>query len=191
MDKDPAELKESLRKKLLERRKSINAEKYVDASGRITERLRQQSEYRQAEMIHCYVSLNDRGEVDTHPLIRDMLKHKKRVVVPVTDFDTDSLRHVVLNSFDDLQPNKWGVPEPSIGIKADVRELELVVVPMVAGDKKGNRLGYGKGFYDRFLAEVDCPTIGLCFEECMIEKIPVEPFDIKLDKIITQERAVG
>lgn len=177
---------------MLERRRNISEEKYVDASSRITERLRGQPEYRNAALIHCYVSLNDRGEVDTHPLIRAMLHTEKRVVVPATDFETDTLRHVILNSYDDLSPNKWGVPEPETdaGIEADVGELELVIVPMVAGDRQCNRLGYGKGFYDRFLAETECPTLGLCFEECIVDVIPVEPFDVRLDKIITQNRVI-
>lgn len=185
------ERKEALRNELLERRKSISGEHYKDASQRIRSGLMRQPEYREANSIHCYVSLNDRGEIDTHPLIREMLQSEKRVVVPVTDFDNDSLRHVVLRDYNDLSPNKWGVPEPGGGKEIDPVELDLVVVPMVGGDQQCNRLGYGKGFYDRFLAQTDCPTIGLCFDECIVGEIPVEPFDVRLDKIITQERVIG
>lgn len=148
------------------------------------------AEFNTSETVHCYVSMNGRREVDTHGLIRDMFSLGKRVVVPVTNFDEGTLSHFVLNSFDDLESNKWGVLEPNGGKQISPKELDLVVIPMVGGDEQGNRIGYGEGFYDRFLKEVLCPKIGLIFERNIIEQIPVEDFDIPLDKIITEQRII-
>jgi 5-formyltetrahydrofolate cyclo-ligase len=71
-----------------------------------------------------------------------------------------------------------------------IEKLGLVIVPMVGGDNQKNRIGYGKGFYDRFLKQVDCPTVGLLFNECLVQKIPVEPFDVSLGKIITEDQII-
>ncbi|HKK44144.1 MAG TPA: 5-formyltetrahydrofolate cyclo-ligase, partial [Balneolaceae bacterium] len=80
--------------------------------------------------------------------------------------------------------------EPNGGEQVSPKELDLVVIPMVGGDEQRNRIGYGEGFYDRFLSLVSCPKIGLTFEQNIVERIPVEDFDITLDKIITEQRVI-
>lgn len=183
--------KEKQRRRYLRIRRSIPADEYEQYSERIIGRLREWSPFKQAEKIHCYVSLNERGEVNTSDLIREMDKGAKQVIVPVTDFDTGTLKHIELTGFEDLRPNRWGVPEPETGREVSPGELDLVIVPMVAGDLQRNRLGYGKGFYDRFLSEVECPAAGLVFERCLADELPVEPFDVRLDVLITEERIIG
>ncbi len=182
--------KEELRQTLLERRKSISGPDYYGASADIIEELKEQREYQNAETIHCYVSINKRREVETRALIKEMLFKGKKVVVPITDFENGILDHIQLRSFDDLKENKWGVLEPNGGEQVSLDEMELVIVPMVGADEQCNRIGYGKGFYDRFLKEVSCPKIGLIFEQNVIEEIPVEEFDVPMDKIITEERII-
>lgn len=119
-----------------------------------------------------------------------MLSQGKKVVVPVTNFVDGTLKHVLLSSFDILQENKWGVLEPTSGERVSTEQLELVIVPMVGGDEEGNRMGYGEGFYDRFLSNVSCPKIGLLFEQNVIDALPVADYDIPLDKIITEQRVI-
>lgn len=182
--------KEKLRAKLLNRRKEIPADEFGEASAVIIQQLKELAEFKEAETIHCYVSMNGRREVNTHGFIRDMLSAGKRVVVPVTNFKKGILNHVALESIDDLESNKWGVLEPGNGKQIAPEALDLVVIPMVGGDELGNRIGYGKGFYDRFLKEVSCSKIGLIFERNIVEQIPVEDFDIPLDKIITERRII-
>lgn len=188
---DLRQQKEELRQHLLEQRKAISEATFLKASTAIVQKLKQQQEYINADVIHCYVSINDRREVDTHGLIQEMLSFHKKVVVPVTNFQEGTLTHIHLNSYEKLETNKWGVPEPGDGEEISPEELELVIVPMVAGDEHCNRIGYGKGFYDRFLKQVHCPTIGLIFERNIIEKVPVEDFDIPLNKILTEERIIN
>ena len=181
------ETKEALRRRLRSQRKSISEANFATWSATIVDLLQKQEEYRQANTIHCYVSMNKRREVNTHPLIQKMLEAGKTVVVPQTQFKDHSLRHFKIPSFDDLTKNKWGVLEPEGGENVAIKELDLVVVPLVAGDRERNRIGYGGGFYDRFLSQVACPKIGLCFEQNILSELPTEPFDIALDKIISEE----
>jgi|AntRauTorcE11897_2_1112592.scaffolds.fasta_scaffold06080_2 5-formyltetrahydrofolate cyclo-ligase len=184
------EKKHELRKKLLERRSSIPEGEYLQKSSQICERLSELEVFKQTQTIHCYVSMNDRREVNTHPLLKQMLASDKKVVLPITQTETGILRHVYLEKFEALNKNKWGVLEPVNGEEAVIEKLSLVIVPMVGGDNQKNRIGYGKGFYDRFLKQVDCPTVGLLFNECLVQKIPVEPFDVSLGKIITEDQII-
>jgi 5-formyltetrahydrofolate cyclo-ligase len=180
--------KNKLRKELLKLRSSIPEWEYLKKSVQICDQLKELEVFTKASAIHCYVSMNKRREVNTHPLIKQMLANSKKVVVPITQMETGTLTQVRLHSFNDLEENAWGVLEPVGGEQVEIDALELVIVPMAGGDRQKNRIGYGKGFYDRFLDDVECPTIGLTFEECMIEEIPTEPFDVPLDTVITEKQ---
>lgn len=181
--------KQKLRKELLKKRKSISKEEFLQKSTQIFKRLTEQAEFKKANTIHCYVSINERREVNTHPLIKKMLEDEKRVVVPFTQIEKGTLLHIKLDNFEDLKPNRWGVLEPQEGNEVNPKELDLVIVPMVGGDSHKNRIGYGRGFYDRFLRQTNCPKIGLLFEACLVDKVPVEEFDVGLDKILTEKKA--
>jgi len=182
--------KGEIREKLRSRRAGILESEFLSRSSSITRALQQQQEYAAARTIHCYVSMNDRREVNTHPLIAAIIEEGRDLVVPVTHFGEGTLSHYTLTSFDELKPNKWGVLEPEDGIERTSQEFELVIVPMVGGDERGHRLGYGGGFYDRFLKEVQCPAVGLCFEQNIISLLPIESYDIPMNKIITEERII-
>lgn len=185
-----SERKEKIRKALLQERENIPEEYFRWASDKIIASLLQLQEIQSAEVIHIYVSMNARREVNTHGIIKKMLASGKKVVVPVTNFENGTLKHVQLMDFDDLKANEWGVLEPVSELEVDVEEIEVVVVPMVGGDEQCNRMGYGKGFYDRFLQKVEYPKIGLLFEKTLRKVIPTEKFDIPLDKLITEERVI-
>jgi len=188
---EQAKQKQELRQELLKVRSDLSPEAYREKSDKIIGRLKTQPEFIKAEIIHCYVSMNERNEVNTHGLLKDLVKSNKKPVVSITNFEEGTLSHKYLGSVDDLQKNKWGVPEPVKGQDAEVNDLELVIVPMVGGDSERNRIGYGKGFYDRFLQNVTCPSIGLLFDSCLVRSVPVEPFDISLDKCITESKIIS
>ncbi|MGK7368697.1 MAG: 5-formyltetrahydrofolate cyclo-ligase [Candidatus Halalkalibacterium sp. M3_1C_030] len=185
-----AKHKDEIRQKLLKGRKGLSREEYLERSDKIIANLKAQPEFNEAHIIHCYVSMNQRNEVNTHGLLKFLIKSEKRPVVSITNFDDGTLSHRYLGSFDDLQKNKWGVLEPVRGEDASVKDFDLVIVPMVGGDDEKNRIGYGKGFYDRFLQKVNCPTIGLLFDRCLVPSVPVESFDISLDKCITETKII-
>lgn len=184
------ESKEKLREALLEQRESIPEPQYYGASADIVERLKEVAEYQNATTVHCYVSMNKRREVETRELIREMLDKDKDVIVPITNVEDGTLKNVRLHSFDELEENQWGVLEPANGEEVSGDKFDLVIVPMVGGDEQGNRIGYGKGFYDRFLQDVGCIKIGLLFEDNVVKEIPTEKFDIPMDKIVTENRII-
>lgn len=188
---DTRQQKEKLRQQLLSSRKAISREEFESNSEKIVSKLKEQPQFLEADTTHCYVSMNERREVDTHGLIKEQLAKGKEVVVPVTNFNDGTFTNIKIPEFDVLKKNKWGVLEPEGGEHIAIDEIELVIVPMVGGDEQCNRIGYGKGFYDRFLKEVSCPAIGLLFEQNIIPTVPVEDFDIPLDKIITEQRILS
>lgn len=181
--------KEQLRSELLKRREKIGAEEFKRNSSEIVARLQTLPVMQQARTIHCYISMNERREVNTHGLIRWLLASNKRVVVPITDFKTTSLINVELNSFGELSKNKWGVLEPpENNRRIPPAQFDLIIVPMVGADAQCNRIGYGKGFYDRFLQNVEATSVGLCFQHCKVDEIPVEPFDVSLSAVVTEQQ---
>lgn len=182
--------KEKIRRELLNRRSRIPEEEYLERSERIVSRLLRLPEVINARTVHCYISMNNRREVNTHGLIKELIHSGHNVAVPITHTESGTLTHTRLNDFEDMQPNAWGVMEPQTGEKVAVEDLGLVIVPMVGGDLNRNRIGYGKGFYDRFLQHVSCPSVGLLFETCLMDEIPTEPFDVPLDKLVTETRVV-
>lgn len=183
--------KEELRKNLLNQRSDIPEPEFYGASADIIERLKGLLEYENASIIHCYVSMNKRREVETRVLIKEMLAKGKEVVVPITNVEDGTLKNVRLHSFNELEENQWGVLEPPSGEEVTEDKFDLIIVPMVGGDEEGNRIGYGKGFYDRFLQKVDCKKIGLSFDQNILKKIPTENFDIPMDKIVTENRIIN
>ena len=184
------EQKQTLRESVLEKRNQLEESSWLDSSKRIVQALMETDLYKKANVIHTYMSMNSRREVSTDLLVEEMLTANKRVIVPITDFRTNTLSHTEIKSSSDLQENKWGVREPKDQEEFDISKLDLVIIPMAAADRNGNRLGYGQGFYDRFLSKTEAQKIGLVFNEFLFDTIPVEEFDKKLDVIITEEEVI-
>lgn len=191
-------MKKRLREKLLKRRDSIPPELKAQKEAAIEKRLFTLDAFKKSKSILMYVSF--RSEVDTRKYLDDMLRSGKRLILPVVDS-----RHNVLKLYDvkdtsELAPGYMGIPEPNIreNRRVTIKDIDLVVIPGTGFDAKGNRLGYGGGYYDRLLsyeskqlAEIEhIPTIALAFEEQIGEDIPAEPHDITVDMIITDERLI-
>ncbi len=167
----------------------LKAQKETDRrrkSEAIRRKLVRLAVYRRATMVACYVSLP--YEVDTHRLIDNMLTTGKRVAVPYVrgrDLRWSELREWAR----DLRPGAFGVLEPQPRARRLVRaqELGMVVVPGVAFDRSGHRLGHGHGYFDRFLATLPgrTPTIGLCFDFQLLAALPHEPHDHPIDAVLT------
>lgn len=184
------EKKESLRQQVLSERQQMDEEEWLHKSNQIIQSLLDTQYYNKASTVHTYVSMNKRREVCTDRLLKHLLDNHKRTVVPVTNFQEGTLNHSEINSLDDLEKNKWGVAEPKSVHPVNIESLDLIIVPMAAADRSGNRLGYGKGFYDRFLSETKALKAGLIFSDFLFEEIPVGEFDIKLDVIITEDEMI-
>lgn len=182
--------KDSVREELIARRNEITEQQHREWSDRIIQTLKVQSEFQEAKTVHCYVSMNKRREVDTHSMLKELVDSQKQVAVPVMEFGSNRLHHHRLKSFEELVPNDWGVPEPVNIRPIQPTEFDLIIVPMAGGDEQCNRMGYGKGYYDRFLKEAECPAIGLSYECTILPSIPADSHDVALTRIITEKRVI-
>ncbi|WP_421774541.1 5-formyltetrahydrofolate cyclo-ligase [Gracilimonas sp.] len=182
--------KQKLREKVLAERQQVSVEDWKKKSELIISSFMNADFYKESQTIHTYISMNQRREVCTDNLVEDLLEGEKRVVVPITNFEEGTLTHSEIRAISDLQKNKWGVAEPKQITPVEVGELDLIVVPMAAADRRGNRLGYGKGFYDRFLGETTALKVGLVFDAFLFDEIPTEKFDKKLDVIISENEVI-
>ena len=185
--------------KVQQRRKAYdarNAQKDKDAaSRRIVDKFLEHAAYRRAMTVMFY--LHCRSEVRTRDRVREQLSGDKLVVVPYCTKDADGQNRLGLWKLEDLQelqPGTWGILEPpkerwgESGKEIAPEALDLVMVPGVAFDRRGGRLGNGAGYYDRLLKSVrkDTVLIGVCFEAQIMPEIVMEAHDIYMDYVITE-----
>jgi 5-formyltetrahydrofolate cyclo-ligase len=189
---DPVTLKRALRTDLLARRANLT-ETWIDAAcNDMFIKWRNRFSMRQVAWIHIFQSILERKEVDTAPFMHYLrVKHSRvNIVVPVVDHAHDTLRHVHVHDEIELVKNRWGIPEPKMPVEyVQPMMLDMVLVPLLGFDLQGNRIGYGKGYYDRFLPLLrpHCLKVGLAFELSLVaEGIPVEPHDVRLDFVVTE-----
>lgn len=140
--------------------------------------------YKNFETFLVYISID--SEVGTTDIIRYLLNNNKKVAVPFCSGKNMSFYYI--ESLEDLIEGKFGIPSVDISVSKKVENFDnaLCIVPAVSFDNNGNRLGYGGGYYDRFLSENKLTTLGLCFDRCISEHIPTEKFDIKIDYVLSE-----
>lgn len=180
-DKKMMERKKELRRQvaLLKTRHSSSATRQ---SAEILAALEAHPAFRAATTVLLYHSLKD--EVDTHEFIRKWSR-EKRILLPVVVGDDLELR--LYTGPEDLKPGAYGIEEPTGELFTDYADIDFIAVPGVAFDRNGNRLGRGKGYYDRLLPRIPSAyKAGICFPFQLVEEVPAEPFDIRMDEIITQ-----
>lgn len=139
------------------------------------------------KVYHVFLSIEKNNEPNTTRLLNLLWGKEKKVVVSCSDFTQGTMQHFLLNRETDLQLNAFGIPEPVNAPNFPVLDIDVVFVPLLGVDKLGNRLGYGKGFYDRFLGECrpDTLKVGLSFFDPIEVFQEVYPHDIRLDYCVT------
>lgn len=187
--------REELREKVRTVRRGQTEEQTLEKSRRIQERLFTLQEFLNSRTVTFYVAKKVEGEVETKQMIRDSLRMTKRVLVPITDRPSRRLIFSELRDYEEeLAPGIFDIPEPREEYRRIVpsENTDLVVVPGIVFDSRGYRLGYGFGYYDRFLYMLspETPTVGLAFEFQIVEEIPTEEHDIPVHKIITEKREI-
>lgn len=185
--------KSELRKNVLKARGALLPVEVAEKSARVAERLLGMEEYRKASTIMAY--LDFRNEVQTGGLLERAMAAGKRMAVPVTDIANRRLTPALLKHFPgDLQPGAWGIlePKPECMRPLEPEELDLVIVPGVAFDVDGNRLGYGGGFYDRFLLRTrpDTVYLALAFELQVRPEVYPGSHDIPVHYLLTEDRLI-
>lgn len=183
-------LKKEIRKKILEIKNALSTEIIQEKSRRIFEELKKKDFYSNANNVMLYISFG--SEVMTRPIIDDLLSRGKRVFIPVTVPATKALIVSELKDYEeDLQVGHFGVMEPKEEALRPVEPniLDLVIVPGVAFDQRGYRIGYGGGYYDRFLPRLPekTTTVSLAFDMQLIDEVPISQYDIPVQYILTEE----
>ncbi|MFO7153496.1 MAG: 5-formyltetrahydrofolate cyclo-ligase [Caldicoprobacter oshimai] len=188
IDKAKAVTKEDIRRMMARRRKEMGQQEIDEKSVRIAEFLLSLDFIKNSQTIMAYVNMP--GEVRTEKIIEDLLKAGKTVVVPVCITQTVDLLASQIKGLDELVAGHYGILEPKKEYirPVDPSILEVIIVPGLAFDIHGNRIGHGKGYYDRFLMKVPpfAKKVGLAFDFQVMPSVPVCHFDVPMDLIITE-----
>ena len=146
-------------------------------------------EYQKARAILSYVSMEE--EVSTRVIIANLISIGKTVVVPIVDPKTETLTFHEIKSADELVPGYKGIPEPkNCACVFPCAGIDLAIIPGLAFDEKGRRLGRGKGMFDKCLGELACPKIALAFDFQVVSSVPAASHDLPVDIIITEKRVI-
>lgn len=177
--------KEELRAQASRKRRYIPARQKEKFDKQIYKNIVDLPEWKKAKNVFIYISTKE--EASTLELIRNYLG-KKKIIVPKshTKFNTLTLHEI--KSFDDTAKGHYSILEPMPHTEiVDPKEVDLAIIPGVAFDKKGHRIGYGKAYYDGLTAYLTCPKIGLAYEVQIVDNIPAQKHDIPVDGIVTEE----
>ena len=178
-------IKSELRKLYKEKRNNLSKENIKSSQENIYKQVFKY-DFSSVSTIHIFLSIERHKEINTNPIIDFLLLNNKKVIVSKSNFKDNTLSHFLFDRTTTLEINHYGISEPINAKGIDVKQIDLVFVPLLISDEKNYRVGYGKGFYDRFLSEcrTDVKTIGLNFFK-PIEKIEdVNEFDVALNQII-------
>lgn len=185
--------KGELRKEIKLKRENLNKEIKAKYDENIKKALFESEVYKNSKVVFIYVNMD--SEVNTTEIIKDLFSSDKKVAVPKVIPINTKERHMKALKIDSmLQLNEsgaFGILEPSLECDDISGEVDLIIIPGLAFDIKGNRLGYGGGFYDRFLSKYpNCKRVALCYDFQILEEVPHEFFDEKVQVIISEERII-
>lgn len=188
--------KKALRKETLTKRKNLDTAEKENMDEKILDRFFESKYYKEAKKIFIYISYD--SEIDTIKIIDKAFKDGKKIYVPRTEFESRLMDAVEITSFDNLIKSSYGILEPSINTPyINPNELDLIVVPGVAFDRKGGRMGYGAGFYDRYFKKINknnierITKIALAYDFQVLEEVPMSAQDVPVDYIITEKEFIS
>ena len=180
--------KAELRKLYLEKRRGLTEDEVASCSRVIADMLFAEFDFAKLKVVHCFISIAKFNEVDTSIIFERVWDEfpNVRTAVPRVDDATGELEHLHYGRDTNMVKNAWGIAEPSGSERVDPKDIDLVIVPLLCFDERGYRVGYGKGFYDRFLREcrADCVTAGLSFFPPEIEIKDIHDGDFALDMFV-------
>lgn len=179
-------LKKDLRQKYKELRKSLSINEIDELSIAIANNTLTLPIW-DRDTFHVFLPIERLNEVNTEFIMHILQGKDKNIVISKSNFETHEMSHYLLTDNTKFQTNEYGIPEPTNGIAINTQNIEVVFVPLLTFDKKGNRIGYGKGFYDIFLNQCKTNTIkiGVSFFNVEEEITDIHEHDIKLDFCIT------
>ncbi len=183
--------KQRLRMECKEKRILLSASEKARLDHKITNKLCNLWQYREAKTVLCYVSTDI--EVDTFELLRRALDEGKTVAVPRCIDGTREMDFYGITDFSQLSSGAFGVLEPDPARCEKLFDLSsgLCIIPALAYDRSGYRLGYGKGYYDRFLSRFSGETVGLVYASCLYERLPHGKFDRCAERVVTENQVLN
>ena len=178
--------KKELRKTYKAHRKDLSENQIEDLSLSISNQLLKLPIWANS-FYHIFLAIEEQKEVNTDYILNILSGKDKNILISKSDFKTGNMTHFLLTDSTLIKRNDYNIPEPIAGIEISNDKIEVVFVPLLAFDSLGNRVGYGKGFYDRFLAQAkpDVIKIGLSLNEPIEPIEDLNPFDVALDFAIT------
>lgn len=187
--------KKELRKIYLEKRRALSDAEFVQLSHLLCEQFFSGVDLAFIRVLHVFIPIDKNREPDTW-LIIDRLRREFphiRLSIPRVNQDDGTLENYFFEGLHQLKPNAWGIPEPTQGVPTPPEKIDMVIIPLLAFDKQGQRVGYGKGFYDRLLAgcRPDCKRVGISFFEAVDRIDDTQPHDQPLHLVITPGNTVA
>ena len=177
-----------MRKVYRDKRREMGPEEVESCSRVIADRLFAEFDFARLKVVHCFISIPKFNEVDTSIIFERIWDEypNVRTAVPRVDDATGELEHFYYDRDTNMVKNAWGIEEPAGAERTDPKDIDLVIVPLLCFDERGYRVGYGKGYYDRFLryCRADCVTAGLSFFPPEIEIKDVHDGDFALNMFI-------
>lgn len=186
--------KNELRKLFLAKQKSLSSDERSEKSTKICNNFFKAFDLSKISFLHCFLPIKKFNEIDTSIIITEIWQRFPTIetVVPQVNFQNLELQSLIYKADTELTENSWNIFEPMHDKFIKPVQIDMVLVPLLCVDKKGLRVGYGKGFYDRFLKDCrpDCLKIGLSYFEPIDEISDVNEFDVKLDFCVYPENIV-
>jgi 5-formyltetrahydrofolate cyclo-ligase len=177
--------KSALRKHLLEKRDATSAELRDIVSEKIHENLKKNSSFINAQNIACYFPIG--SEVNTHNIMLDTLEQGKNLLLP--KIIGDNIEFYIVSNLEKLEKGRFEIMEPKDSCEK-AKKIDCMLIPTVGVSKLGVRLGYGHGYYDRFLSSTDTMKISLTYSKQIVKSIPSDSHDIKIDWIVTEDENI-
>lgn len=187
---DIRELKNEYRTKAKQYRTSLSQKQKQELDNKIVQNLIALNKFCDAETVLCYMSTP--SEIDTTSIISMLLQKNRGVAVPRCIDDSRDMEFYSITSLGQTEKRTFGVYEPNPQTCEKLRDFRnsVCILPGLGFDREGYRLGYGKGYYDRFLSSYGGPKIGLCYEKCLFNELPRGYFDVAADIIITENEII-
>jgi 5-formyltetrahydrofolate cyclo-ligase len=181
--------KAQMRKSILEWRNGLTQERVAEASERICQTLLTMESYRDAKIIMAYAAFGK--EIDLTRMLERAWADGKKVLLPRVNKERKVIEACYVRGIDDLRPGIWGILEPKAEqpIWHGEQPIDVIYMPGLAFDREGHRLGYGGGYYDKFIASVGNPRpmlVAVAFAEQVVESVPSEPHDALVDVVVTE-----
>ena len=185
--------KEELRKVYIQKRSSLSDSEYATLNNTLCDVFFKNTDLSGIKIVHCFLPIEGRKEPDTRPIIKQIVDRypEIRLAIPRVNEATNSLENILFDSTTVLKNSTWGIPEPEEGTVIAPDKIGMVLVPMLIFDRRGHRVGYGKGFYDKFLATTssNCKRVGISLFDPVDVIENITRFDERLDQCITPKGA--